>query len=196
MVDAEYLYRFLTQKTITTYLQAVAESSTSAYPSIKPSIIEDLEIDLPPIREQKSIAHILSTLDDKIEVNNQINRTLEEMAQTIFKHWFVDFEFPNEQGKPYKSSGGEVESELGMIPKGWEVKKNSDVLKLNYGKALKSKDRQPGKYPVYGSNGIVGFHNKYLVDGPSIVVGRKGNPGTVNYVRDSFFFFQLIRRFT
>lgn len=72
--------------------------------------------------EQKAIAHILSTLDDKIEVNNQINKTLENMAQAIFKQWFVDFEFPNEDGEPYKSSGGEmIESELGMIPKGWEV---------------------------------------------------------------------------
>jgi len=72
--------------------------------------------------EQKAIAHILSTLDDKIEVNNQINRTLENMAQAIFKQWFLDFEFPNEDGEPYKSSGGEmIESELGMIPKGWEV---------------------------------------------------------------------------
>jgi len=72
--------------------------------------------------EQKAIAHILSTLDDKIEVNNQINKTLENMAQAIFKQWFVDFEFPNEEGEPYKSSGGEmIDSELGMIPKGWEV---------------------------------------------------------------------------
>ena len=87
------------------------------------SSFEKQKISLPDILEQKAIAHILSTLDDKIEVNNQINKTLENMAQAIFKQWFVDFEFPNEDGDPYKSSGGEmVESELGMIPKGWEVK--------------------------------------------------------------------------
>ena len=81
--------------------------------------------------EQKAIAHILSILDDKIEVNNEINKTLENMAQVIFKQWFVDFEFPNEDGEPYKSSGGEmVESELGMIPKGWEVKKVEQVTKI------------------------------------------------------------------
>ena len=87
-----------------------------------------LKANLPPLEEQKAIAHILSTLDDKIEVNNQINKTLENMTQTIFKQWFVDFEFPNEDGEPYKSSGGEmIESELGMIPKGWEVKTILDM---------------------------------------------------------------------
>jgi len=128
-VDPEYLYRFLTQENTTTYLQAIAETSTSTYPSITSNVIGNLEIDLPPLEEQKAIAHILSTLDEKIEVNNQINKTLEEMAQTIFKHWFVDFEFPNENGEPYKSSGGEmIESELGMIPRGWEVKSLDQIV--------------------------------------------------------------------
>ena len=69
-----------------------------------------------------------------------MNKTLEEMAQSIFKRWFVDFEFPNEDGQPYKSSGGEmVESELGMIPKGWEVKKYVDISDIQYGYAFKSK---------------------------------------------------------
>ncbi|HFU4354819.1 TPA: restriction endonuclease subunit S [Streptococcus suis] len=130
-VDPGYIYNYLIQDHITTYLHSIAESSTSAYPSIKPSVIGELKVDLPPLEEQKAIAHILSTLDDKIEVNNQINKTLENMAQAIFKQWFVDFEFPNEDGEPYRSSGGEmVESELGMIPKGWEVKKVEQVTKI------------------------------------------------------------------
>ena len=78
-------------------------------------------------QKQDAITEILSSLDDKIEVNNKINSNLEELAQTLYKRWFVDFEFPNEEGKPYTSSGGEmVESELGLIPKGWEVKSLSD----------------------------------------------------------------------
>lgn len=97
-------------------------TGTSGRQRAQKDVIENTLFKLPPLEEQKAIAHILSTLDEKIEVNNQINKKLEEMAQTIFKHWFVDFEFPNENGDPYKSSGGEmVESELGMIPKGWEV---------------------------------------------------------------------------
>ena len=107
------------------------------------SSFEKQKISLPDILEQKAIAHILSTLDDRIEVNNQINKTLENMAQAIFKQWFVDFEFPNEEGEPYKSSGGEMfESELGMIPKGWEVKKSSDIANVNIGKTPPRKEKE------------------------------------------------------
>jgi type I restriction enzyme S subunit len=139
--SSDFSSRIQVQDHITTYLHSIAESSTSAYPSIKPSVIGELEVDLPPLQEQKAIAHVLSTLDDKIEVNNQINKTIENMAQAIFKHWFVDFEFPNEDGEPYKSSGGEmIESELGMIPKGWEVGTLNDVIDFQNGYAFKSKD--------------------------------------------------------
>lgn len=92
---------------------------------------------MPKINEQKAIAKILSDLDEKIEVNNKINKNLEEMAQAIFKQWFVDFEFPNEEGKPYKSSGGEmVESELGMIPKGWKISSLIDIAEYLNGLAM------------------------------------------------------------
>lgn len=104
-------------------------SNGSVFRNLKTDIVKNYEINLPGVNEQKAIAKVLSDLDEKIETNNKINKKLEEMAQAIFKQWFVDFEFPNEDGKPYKSSGGEmVESELGMIPKGWEYKKLDDVL--------------------------------------------------------------------
>lgn len=93
------------------------------------SALQGMDIDYKPLNEQKSIAHILSTLDEKIEVNNQINKTLESMAQALFKQWFIDFEFPDENGEPYKSSGRKmVESELGLIPKGWEVGRFTDAV--------------------------------------------------------------------
>lgn len=126
--------------------------------SLTTKIIKDLYIKIPPLEEQKAIAHILSTLDDKIEVNNQINKTIENMAQTIFKQWFVDFEFPNEDGEPYKSSGGEmVESELGMIPKGWEVSTLKDVINIidNRGK---TPPQEPDKtiYPIIDVKALSG----------------------------------------
>ena len=111
----------------------------STFKEISGSVMKSLEFGIPSLREQKAIAHILSTLDDKIEVNNQINKTLENMAQAIFKQWFVDFEFPNENGEPYKSSGGEmIESELGMIPKGWEVVQFRDIFRFVKGKKPKT----------------------------------------------------------
>lgn len=125
--------------------------------------------------EQKAIAHILSTLDDKIEVNNQIGKTLENMAQAIFKQWFVDFEFPNEDGEPYKSSGGEmVESELGMIPKGWEVVKLNSVVDICYGKNLPTKNLLSDGYPVFGGNGQIGFYSEYLYEKSQVLIACRG----------------------
>ena len=86
---------------------------------------------IPKISEQKEIATLLSNLDDKIELNHAINKNLETMAQALFKRWFVDFEFPNENGRPYKSSGGAIEeSALGLIPKGWHVGTVGEVVKV------------------------------------------------------------------
>lgn len=121
LADNSFLYWYLTQKHIVDLLHTIGEHSTSAYPSIKPSDIEGLDIMLPPLPEQKAIAATLSALDDMIELNNQINKTLEEMAQAIFKSWFVDFE-------PFKDGEFE-ESELGLIPKGWRVVSIGDVTK-------------------------------------------------------------------
>ena len=119
--------------------QLTSRQSGTTVTGIKQKEFRKCLISIPPFEEQKAIAHILSTLDDKIEVNNQINKTLENMAQAIFKQWFVDFEFPNENGEPYKSSGGEmVESELGTIPKGWEVVQFRDIFRFVKGKKPKT----------------------------------------------------------
>lgn len=160
----------------------------SAQPLLTQSGLKVLKCKVPPLETQREIAHILGTLDDKIELNRKMNKTLEEIAQTLYKHWFIDFEFPNEEGKPYKSSSGEmIDSELGLIPKGWRVGTIGDLCTLEYGKALVSDSRQLGKFPVMGSNGQIGCHNEAIVKGPGVVVGRKGNPGTVTWVQSDFF---------
>lgn len=101
----------------------------SAQPGANAKQFGDFTMDLPPLPTQKAIAEILSSLDSKIELNNQINQNLEALAQALFKQWFVDFEFPNENGEPYKSSGGEmIDSELGEIPKGWRVYNFGELL--------------------------------------------------------------------
>ena len=120
-LDYFFLKSFLVNSKMQDIMLSLAKSGGTRAALTK-GMIENLEITLPSIEEQKAISKILSDLDEKIETNNKINKKLEEMAQAIFKQWFVDFEFPNENGEPYKSSGGEmIESELGMIPKGWEV---------------------------------------------------------------------------
>lgn len=122
-VCSEFLYYYLTTDEMTDYLHTIAEGSTTTYPSIKPNILEELEIPLPPLPEQKAIANILSAIDDKIENNLAINKTLEEMAMALYKDWFVDF-------APFQD-GEFVDSELGKIPKGWEVKRLDEVAYKN-----------------------------------------------------------------
>jgi type I restriction enzyme S subunit len=101
----------------------------STQPAITIQGLKGLQLKLPKHSTQIAIAEILSSLDDKIELNNKINQELENLAQTLFKRWFIDFEFPNENGEPYKSSGGEmVDSDLVEIPKGWEVERLGDHL--------------------------------------------------------------------
>ena len=140
-VDSKYLYYYMTTNRFQKELDARA-TGTTVRGLRQPQLLK-CKIEYPPIKDQEAIANILSSMDEKIRVNNQINKTLENMAQAIFKQWFVDFEFPNEEGEPYKSSGGEMfESELGMIPKGWEVKKSSDIANVNIGKTPPRKEKE------------------------------------------------------
>jgi len=165
--------------------------------------LQRIRVRIPPLQEQRAIAHILGTLDDKIELNRQMSETLEAMARALFKAWFVDFEPVRAKMEGRWRRGQSlpglpvhlyelfpdrlVDSELGEIPEGWEVAKLGELLELAYGKALKEEDRQDGTIPVYGSNGQVGWHNEKLVTGPGIIVGRKGNPGVVKWVPTDFF---------
>jgi len=118
----------------------------------------------PPISEQRAIAGVLSSLDNKIDLLHRQNKTLEGMAEAFWWKMFV------EEADP-----------------GWKKGKLGDLIELCYGKGLKEENRIPGRYPVLGSSGIVGYHNDFLVKGPGIVIGRKGTLGVVNYVEEDFF---------
>lgn len=115
-------YRYIYYNINNNYIPLSSLANGGAQQNLNSLNIKNFEINLPPLDEQKRIADVLSALDDKIEVNNKINENLEAQAQAIFKQWFVDFEFPDEEGKPYKSNGGKfIDSELGKIPEGWRV---------------------------------------------------------------------------
>ncbi len=237
-------------------------------------LLKNLIIKIPPKEERERIKFFAKAIDDKLILNHQTNQTLEQIAQAIFKSWFVDFE-PTRAKIIIKQKGGDqqaqdlaaqaiicgavtledlatfqldsppinthllgrihakldvhggtnaagagstgaanaqtsdelgdnwlpeslaataalfpnalIDSELGEIPEGWNIQSLEDVLELSYGKALKKTDRIEGKYPVYGSGGLTGYHNKALVDGPGIIVGRKGSVGTLYWEDSSFF---------
>jgi type I restriction enzyme S subunit len=131
----------------------------TSQPGINATSLKDFELLIPQdINEQKRIADILSAFDDKIELNNKIIKTLEEMAQEIFKEWFVRFQFPGWQKVKF------VDSELGKIPDGWEVKNIMEIVKrIPVGKRYDNKTALPkGKVPILdqGQSGIIGFHNE------------------------------------
>lgn len=149
----------------------------SAVPSMTVNILNDIQISYPKnIEDQRRIASILSSLDRKIELNNKINADLEEMAQAIFKNWFVDFE-------PFKD-GKFVDSELGMIPEGWKVGTLEDLITIKYGKDHKK--LEDGTFPVYGSGGLMRFVNSWLYDGESVLIPRKGTLDNIMYVCEKF----------
>ncbi len=118
--NADFLFYFTANQD---FVNMTSSGSTGTkMPRANWDQIKNSQWAIPQPDEQQQIASILSSLDDKIELNRKMNKTLEEMGKALFKRWFVDFEFPDENGKPYKSSGGEmVESELGMMPKGWKI---------------------------------------------------------------------------
>lgn len=180
VITPKYLYYFLTSDEIVQLLQMLAESRSGTFPQIRFEEISLLDIKLPPINIQNSIVELISSLDEKIELNKKINQELETLAQTLFKQWFVDFEFPNENGKPYKSSGGEmVDSELGEIPKGWKVNRLNDIVDCfdNKRVPLSSMERnvRKGIYPYYGAASLMDYIDDYLFDGVYILMGEDGS---------------------
>ena len=124
-IDPAYLYYFLTNEGTKQYIRNIAVGATM--PSINTKLLNEVPVKIPSLPDQCRIASILSSLDRKIELNNKINADLEEMAQAIFKNWFVDFE-------PFKD-GKFVDSELGMIPEGWKVGTLEDIAEITMGQS-------------------------------------------------------------
>ena len=157
-----YLYHKLTQPCIVDYLQTIAQNSVSSYPSINPDDIGNLSLTFPAFSDQQKIAAVLSSLDDKIALNNRINAKLEQMTKRLYDYWFVQFDFPNADGKQYKSTGGKMvwnEELKREIPEGWEVKKLGEILIL-----LKDGTHNPPKRQEKGIPLLTGtmFGNNFL----------------------------------
>lgn len=183
--DSDYIYYLL--KNNYAVLRNAASGST-AIPILNKTDFDNLRFKVElNLNEQRKMVSILSTIDDKIETNNQINQELEAMAKTLYDYWFVQFDFPDQNGKPYKSSGGKMvyNPELKReIPEGWGVEKLSHFLTIKNGKD--HKHLQDGKFAVYGSGGIMRTVTDYLYSGESILFPRKGTLNNVMYVNEKF----------
>ncbi|EOY8358907.1 restriction endonuclease subunit S [Salmonella enterica subsp. salamae] len=218
ILENDYLLYLLQSSFVQNQLDGRASGSTVT--GIKQSELREIILRLPPVALQKSISHQLKCLDKKIDLNNKINQTLEQMSQTLFKSWFVNFDpvIDNalDAGNPIPEAlqsraelrqkvrnsadfkplpadiralfpAGFEETELGCTPKGWVTNRLENILELAYGKALKKTERTSGDYPVYGSGGVDGTHNEYLVKGPGIIVGRKGTVGSLHWESKDFY---------
>jgi type I restriction enzyme S subunit len=161
-VDNIYLLYYLVNPTNKNELIEMSAGSVVAHLNMKD--IRAYEIRIPPLPEQRAIAAVLSSLDDKIDLLHRQNATLEAMAEALFRQWFV------------------VEAR-----EEWEEGTLGDLVEFNYGKTLRDSERSGSGYPVYGSSGVVGYHSKYYITGPGIITGRKGTLGVINYSFDNFF---------
>ena len=178
-INPKFLYYFLTQQNITEYLHSIAEQSVSTYPSIKAEDLETIEFVAPIfLPEQKAIATILTTFDDKIELLQAQNETLENIAQTIFKEWFGKYQVGDE------------------LPDGWRVGKLGDVVNLFDSQRIplskSQREERKGSYRYYGATNIMDYIDDYIFDGIYLlfaedgsVIDENGNP-VLQYVWGKF----------
>ncbi|MBG0749081.1 MAG: restriction endonuclease subunit S [Planktothrix agardhii KL2] len=171
-----FLFYWIKSNTFQKALYGIKGGVAQGYVSL--DMIRALPIHYPDdIAIQHKIADILSKYDDLIENNRRRIELLEESARLLYREWFVYLRFPGHEHTP----------NIDGIPEGWEKTILEKVGFLNYGKALKKDERVLGKYPVFGSGGIIGTHNKFLVEAPGIIVGRKGSIGNVFWTKENYY---------
>lgn len=152
-------------------LELGSQNAAGAVPGVNRNTLHQMTVRVPNEETQHRIVAVLQAYDDLIATNQRRIALLEDAARRLYREWFVHLRFPGHESVPVKDG----------VPEGWEQKPLGNIAPLNYGKALKSTERKDGKVPVYGSSGIVGTHNLALVDSGAIVVGRKGNVGSLYF---------------
>lgn len=186
-LDSAYLlYSFLSPDLQSQFRRH--DSTGSIVSHIRVPDCSEFEISLPSLDEQKKIAGILRNIDEKIALNNRINTELEAMAKTLFDYWFVQFDFPNANGKPYKTSGGKMAYNATLkreVPAGWDIRNLGDIAELYQPKTISGNDFiEDGEYLVYGANGIIGRFDKYNHEESVVTITCRGNTcGNINVTR-------------
>ncbi len=160
--------------------------------------VKAFHVCVPPVADQRALADVLTSLDDKIEQNRRTSRALEELARATFKAWFVDFEpvkakaagvsgFPGMPSATFATLPNRfTESRIGPTPHCWQVGSLEDILELQRGFDLPKDSRREGPYPVLSASGINGYHDEYRVKGPGVTTGRSGVLGRVLFCDSDF----------
>ena len=185
LLDKKFAYYLISSKIVKQQLSAAAQQTKIRHTS--PDKIKDCTVWLPSLSEQKKIGQLLFDIDRKIALNRAINHNLEAMAKQLYDYWFVQFDFPDENSKPYKSSGGKMvwnEKLKREIPEGWDDVILNDFLIIKNGRDHKL--LATGNYPVYGSGGEMRRVSAYLYNGEAILMPRKGSLNNIMYVNKAF----------
>ena len=198
VVDGKYLNAFMHTRYIQKYFENNASGSGQRY-TLSNDTIGNIPVLIPSIEEQRTIGKVLADIDCKIELNKLINDNLEEMAKQLYDYWFVQFDFPNEEGKPYKSSDGAMvwnEKLKREIPEGWNVANVFDELSVQYGFPFSTElfTEEPTSIPVVRirdilENSVSAYSEeevdeKYKLQKQDLLVGMDGN-FHMNYWNDN-----------
>ena len=185
LLDKDFAFYLISSTLVKQQLSAAAQQTKIRHTS--PDKIRDCTVWIPELTEQKRIGKLLRSLDRKIELNRAINQNLEAMAKQLYDYWFVQFDFPDENGRPYKSSGGKMvwnEKLKREIPDGWNNCTLEYFLTIKNGRD--HKHLAEGLYPVYGSGGEMRRVNENLYRGESVLMPRKGTLNNIMHVDEAF----------
>ena len=203
IIDYQYCYYLLASDDLTNYLCGINSNTSGSHKRINPDILLDLEVTLPVLDEQKRIGSILANLDRKIALNRSINHNLEAMDKQLYDYWFVQFDFPDENGKPYKSSGGKMvwnEKLKREIPEGWEVSQLGNICSFRNGINY-AKDEVGSPYSIVNVRNISSTSiildsedfdvitipsskaQNYMLTEKDIVIARSGCPGATRLLQ-------------
>lgn len=174
----EFLYWIFNSRLLREAVKGSATGATVRHTA--PERIKAVSVPLPSLTEQRVISRVLDAYESLIENNLRRVSLLEDMARSVYREWFVDLRFPGYRDEERSGPAGDRALE------GWRRTRLGDVLELVYGKALRQAERRTGEFPVFGSSGVVGTHDRALVQGPGVVVGRKGNVGSIFWSDSGF----------
>ena len=204
MLDKHFAYYLFLTRSVREQISARSQQTKIRHTS--PGKIADVEVDIPDLPSQLRIAGVLGSIDEKIELNRKKIAELEALAKTIYDYWFVQFDFPDANGKPYKSSGGKMvwnEQLKRKVPEGWEVVSLGEIANFSNGINYTNEDRQGKQYRILNVRDISastlfiqernlseitlpeGFAERYVIPKDSIIVARSGIPGAIRLISNA-----------
>jgi len=187
LVDVDYLYYYFTQSHMQTYIKQ--QSAQSVQANLNLDLLGNLEFIGWDLADQRKIAMILSSFDNLIQVNLDLIDQLEDYLESLFMRWFLEFEYPVDDVNSFRESGGEFSSDNILdreIPKGWTVASIGELCEIYQPETISGANLiENGKYKVFGSNGVIGYYDRFNHPDPEVVVSCRGDCGNVFWTTEN-----------